>query len=148
MTPQNNLKLERKTLSTRYYWFRFIPLPFMLLFSILYITNTSNWLYLILLLICVSFFILFLRSRRIYYDALNLYVVRFTKETVIPLTDVIKIDRSRTKINGRKYWILTYLTRFKGERKIRYFKSFNFKDFHDSIEAQNPEVSIWKPKFL
>ena len=148
MTPQNSTTLERRTLSTRYYWFRFIPLPFMLLFSILYLTNTSNWLYLILLMICVAFFILFLRSRRIYYDAENLYVVRFTNETIIPLTDVVKIDRSRTKINGRKYWILTYHTKFKGVRKIRYFKSFNFKQFHDAIEAQNPEVSIWKPKFL
>lgn len=148
MTPQNSITLERKTLSTRYYWFRFIPLPFMLLFSVLYLTNTSNWLYLILLMICVAFFILFLRSRRIYYDTENLYVVRFTNETIIPLTDVVKIDRSRTKINGRKYWILTYHTKFKGERKIRYFKSFNFKQFHDAIEAQNPEVSIWKPKFL
>ena len=148
MLVNENKEGQRIAISTRFYWFKFLTIPFIILFLVLYIRNLDNYFYLGLLLFSIVAYFQFARSRRIYFDEENVYIVKFTSETVIPFVNIISINRSKTRLNGRRFWILKYQTKLDDTKEIRYFQSFNLNRFHKAVEHVNPKVEIWIHPFL
>jgi len=108
----------------------------------------ENWsYYLLVFLILIGFGYLLWNRRRLKHDGANLYIKRGNDETRIPLTRVISIKRSSTKVNGSRYWILIYLNEIKEEQKLRFNSDFN-KEFFDTVRDSNPDVIIWEHPFL
>lgn len=139
---------ERELITTGYYGGRYIMLALSIIFGLNLISDPSSWVFAILFLITLGFFFLFRRSRRIYFDDKNLYLLRHKEEIVVPFTDIVSIKRSRTKINGSRPWILRYKDKNNIEKKIRYFRMFFVKKFHQTVKSENPEIIIWEHPFF
>ena len=103
--------------------------------------------FLIALLILTGLSYLLWKRRRLKHDSKNLYIKRGREETCVPLSDIVSIKRSRTKVNGMRYWTLIYLDEIKQERKLRFNSYFN-KEFFNAVRENNPKVVIWEHPFF
>jgi cbb3-type cytochrome oxidase subunit 3 len=129
-------------------WWRFIiaPVVFLVTANMIQEGTYSSWKILIILLLSGIFYLLW-KHRRLKFDNKNLYIKRGKAETTVPLTNIVSIKRSRTKVNGGRYWILIYLDQLNEERKLRFDSDFD-KEFHDMVKENNPEVVIWTHPFF
>lgn len=108
----------------------------------------ENWsYYLLVFLILIGFGYLLWNRRRLKHDNTNLYIKRGNDERRVPLSNIVSIKRSSTKVNGSRYWILIYLDEIKEEQKLRFNSDFN-KEFFDTVRDRNPEVIIWEHPFF
>jgi len=140
---------EKKMITTGIIrWLRF-PILFVSVFMGAEVLKfEENWsFYLLIFLILIGIGYLLWNRRRLKHDTKNLYIKRGKEETRVPLTNVISVKRSRTKVNGSRYWILIYLDEIKQERTLRFNSSFN-KPFFDAIRENNPDVVIWEHPFF
>lgn len=147
-TQENKSAKERELITTGYYAGRYPMLVLAVIFGLNLISDPSSWVFAILLLISIGFYFLFRRSRRIYYDDKNLYLLRHKEEVIVPLTEIVSIKRSRAKVNGSRFWILIYKDKQNQEKRIRYFRTFFVKDFHQKVKKENPAVVIWTHPFF
>lgn len=137
-----------KVVTYGYRWVRFILIPLIIFALIGLFEFGENWARDLLILIVLLFlYFLFWRSRRLKHDSENLYIINGNKTKVVPFTSIISIKRSRTKINGSRFWILKYTNDLEETRTIRYSTSFT-KEFRDSVMKANPDVVIWTHPFF
>jgi len=129
-------------------WLRFpIAIVVVILFTD-FLKFNSYWQYhLLFFLIFSGLFYLLWNRRRLKHDSANLYIKRGKDETRVPLSNIVSIKRSRTKVNSKRYWILIYLDEIKQERKLRFDSDFN-KPFFDAVRDNNPKVIIWEHPFF
>lgn len=129
-------------------WLRFpIAIVVVILFTE-FLKFNSYWQYhLLFFLIFSGLFYLLWNRRRLKHDSANLYIKRGKDETRVPLSNIVSIKRSRTKVNSKRYWILIYLDEIKQERKLRFDSDFN-KPFFDAVRDNNPKVIIWEHPFF
>lgn len=139
---------KRKIVSHGYRWGRFIVLPLIIFFILILIQgdNDRSISFLIVVILSALYFLLW-RWKKLQHDSQNLYVIRGNKTQVIPFTSIISIKRSRTKINGGRFWILKYKNELEETRTIRYNTSFT-KEFRQSVRIANPDVVIWEHPFF
>ncbi|PLX10431.1 MAG: hypothetical protein C0598_10435 [Marinilabiliales bacterium] len=139
---------KRKVVTYGYRWVRFIIIPLVIFALAGFFEFGENWEKNLLILIVLLFlYFLFWRSRRLQHDSENLYIIRGNKTKVVPFTSIISIKRSKTKINGSRFWILKYLNHLEETRTIRYNTSFT-KEFRESVRKANPDVVIWEHPFF
>jgi len=129
-------------------WLRFpIAIVVVILFTD-FLKFNSYWQYhLLFFLIFSGLFYLLWNRRRLKHDSANLYIKRGKDETRVPLSNIVSIKRSRTKVNSKRYWILIYLDEIKQECKLRFDSDFN-KPFFDAVRDNNPKVIIWEHPFF
>ncbi len=142
---------ERLQLTNGYRWWRWVTIPFAIIafIGLLYWENVTN--NIIVLLISILLFFLFYKARAIYFDSRNIYFVRGHDETIVPMRTVKSLKRSRGKLNGRRFWILTYEGDAAQEKKSRFFcnsMGSTIKKFKTNLQAQNPDVVIWDHPFF
>lgn len=140
---------EKKMITTGIIrWWRYIIAPIVLIVTASMIQHGtySNWKIIILLLFSGITYLLW-KHRRLKFDSENLYIKRGNEETTVPLTNIVSIKKSSTKVNGERYWILIYVDELQQERKLRFKSDFN-KEFHDTVKKNNPEVIIWTHPFF
>ena len=101
----------------------------------------------LILLILTGIIYLLWKHRRLKYDSKNLYIQRGKEETNFPLSNILSIKKSKTKINGQRFWILIYLDKQKMEKKLRFKSNFN-KEFHNTVRQNNPNVVILTHPFF
>ncbi|MCB0696287.1 MAG: hypothetical protein KDC07_02915 [Chitinophagaceae bacterium] len=98
------------------------------------------------LIISIGLYLLLLRARRLRFDQQNLYVIHGRAERTIHFSDIESIKKSRSKINGRRHWIVTYDDGTGKKRKLRYFP-WDFggvsKKLNAAVQSANPKVVIW-----
>lgn len=139
---------ERKVVTYGYRWLRFVLIPIIIVSILGLIDSIEDWeINILTLIVSLFLYFLFWRSRRMQHDSENLYVINGSKTKVIPFTSIISIKRSRTTINGSRFWILKYLNQLEETRTLRYNTSFT-KEFRDSVEKANPDVVIWTHPFF
>ncbi len=140
---------EKKMITTGIIrWWRYIIAPIVLIVTASMIQHGtySNWKIIILLLFSGITYLLW-KHRRLKFDSENLYIRRGNEETTVPLTNIVSIKRSSTRVNNERYWILIYLDELQQERKLRFNSDFD-KEFHDTVKKNNPEVIIWTHPFF
>lgn len=89
-------------------WMRWIMVPFAFFSVLHFFSNPLSLKGYVAFLITVGLFYLLKRARRLEYDEKNLYIIRDKKEKVVPFTSIISIKKSRTKVNGERFWKLKY----------------------------------------
>ena len=129
-------------------WLRY-PIGFLaIIFLVEFFKFTSHWHYYLTTFTILSGIFYWLWNRRMLrHDSKNLYILRGKTETIVPLSKVVSIKRSRAKVNSSRYWILIYLNELKEEKKLRFDSDFN-KPFFDAVRDNNPEVVIWEHPFF
>ena len=135
---------EKKMITTGIIrWWRFFIVPIVIIVAsdMFDSGRYSWWKVLILLFLCWLVYFLWKR-RRLRFDSNNLYILRGKIETIVPLSKIISIKRSKTKVNGSRYWILIYIDEDGKKRKLRFDSDFD-KEFHETVKDNNPEVVIW-----
>lgn len=138
---------ERKQISNGYGWFRYLLIPVVLILLSDVIYGNEYWyIELPFLVLTIAAYYWLSRSRKIKYDEKNLYLIYGKKEKVIPFQDIISIKRSRSKVNGSRYWILKYQS--DKVRTVRYFRDYFNKEFHSAVRTINPNVVIWTHPFF
>ncbi|MEZ5016968.1 MAG: hypothetical protein R2800_07935 [Flavipsychrobacter sp.] len=142
---------ERLVLTNGYRWIRwlFVPIGFGVLLELV---NTDGYTLLKsgILLGCILFYFIFWSVRKIRFDNTNLYVIKGNREKLVPLKNIKKLAKSRAKVNGERFWIITFEEDHQ-EKKLRYFSSFingNNKTFKAAIQKANPDVVIWEHPFF
>ncbi|MBT3801616.1 MAG: hypothetical protein HOG05_10745 [Bacteroidetes bacterium] len=139
---------NRKTITYGIRWTRFILIPIVLGIVLEIIdTDINRFRNFIFFLICLGMFYLLSRFRRLKHDSENFYIIHGTKEKAIHFSSIISIKRSRTKVNGGRFWILTYKEQSGKEHRCRFFSSFN-KEFFSQVKNVNPDVIIWTHPFF
>ncbi|MCB0699474.1 MAG: hypothetical protein H6551_01665 [Chitinophagales bacterium] len=142
---------ERIKLTNGYRWFRWV-FVFIGSFAIIgllsgdYLVNNS-----IGLVICILLFYLFNKSRRIFFDSRNIYIVHGNHEKEIPLRTVKSLKRSRGKVNSQRFWIVAYEGDGAQEKKFRFFSNpfdSTIKQFKQAIKEHNAGVVIWDHPFF
>ena len=134
---------ERRVMRPGWAWARWVMLP-AVLFTFLYlIQNPTSWGAFIVLAVFVGLFFFFRRARRLEHDDENIYIIRAKKIVkTISFKEINSIKRSAAKVNGERYWIVRYNDGGK-EKKLRYFRLFFNKEFHQAVRDMNPDVVIW-----
>ena len=129
-------------------WWRFIIALVILIVTLGMIQEgTYSSLKTLILLILTGIIYLLWKHRRLKYDSKNLYIQRGKEETNFPLSNILSIKKSKTKINGQRFWILIYLDKQKMEKKLRFKSNFN-KEFHNTVRQNNPNVVILTHPFF
>jgi|GEM_PF-1943402 len=146
------MKDERTELSNGYRWWRHVLYLPILFFLMGVISFNSNVLWMVAgLCVSIGLYILLLRSRRLRFDDLNLYVIHGQVERAIHYTAIESIKKSRAKVNGRRFWIVTYDDGSWRKRKLRYFP-WDFggvsTQFNNAVRQVNPKVVIWEHPFF
>ncbi|MFY0630575.1 MAG: hypothetical protein JXR05_09350 [Flavobacteriaceae bacterium] len=142
-TKKQSAKKKREVIKSGKAWIRWLMIP-IAFFAVLDIWDKPyRWTGLIVLLISIGLFYLFKKARRLEHDDENLYIIRDKKEKVVPFISIISIKRSAAKVNGSRYWILSYRDDLDKKRKLRYFRSFYNKEFQEALRIANPKVVIW-----
>lgn len=143
--PEQPIEVEKRQAITISFirWTRFllVPVLFALLLQIIS-ESEDRALHFIYLFLTIGLYLLLYNKRRLKHDSKNLYIIRGKKEKAVPFSRISSIKKSKSKVNGQRYWILRYTDELAKERKIRFFADFN-KPFHDSVRLVNPEVVIW-----
>lgn len=142
---------ERLRLSNGFRWARWV-FAFIGVFALLgLLTWESPVQNIIVLVICVVLFYLFNRSRRVFFDSRNIYILRGRDEAEIPLRTVRSLKKSRAKVNNKRFWIVTYEGDGAQEKKFRFFPvtfDSNVKKLKEHLKKNNPEVVIWDHPFF
>jgi len=137
---------NRKVISNCTRWPRFLLWPIFLAGIFQLEEDPQSWqTTAAVLLICAIVYRLIYKRRRLQYDDEALYQIWGKREVPIALKNIQSIKRSTWKINGCRYWKLSYLDN-QNSRTIRFFGSiYNNpeKELHRAIEAANPNVIIW-----
>tara|TARA_B100000795_G_C22699028_1_gene398839 strand:+ start:445 stop:891 length:447 start_codon:yes stop_codon:yes gene_type:complete len=129
-------------------WWRFIIAPVVLIVTLsMFQEGTFSPLKILILLILSGIVYLLWKRKRLKFDSKNLYIKRGKEETNFPLTNIISIKRSSTKVNGARYWILMYSDEIRQERTLRFDSYFN-KEFFEAVRKKNPKVVIWEHPFF
>jgi hypothetical protein len=135
-------KKKKKITSNSIRWWRFIiALVILIVTWDMLQEGTYSSLKIIILLILSGIIYLLWKDRRLKYDRKNLYIQRGKEETNFPLTNIVSIKKSKTKINGQRFWVLTYVDKQNIEKKLRFKSNFN-KEFHNTVRQNNPNVII------
>jgi hypothetical protein len=135
-------KNKKKITSNSMRWWRFIiALVILIVTWDMLQEGTYSSLKIIILLILSGIIYLLWKDRRLKYDRKNLYIQRGKEETNFPLTNIVSIKKSKTKINGQRFWVLTYVDKQNIEKKLRFKSNFN-KEFHNTVTQNNPNVII------
>jgi hypothetical protein len=135
-------KKKKKITSNSIRWWRFIiALVILIVTWDMLQERTYSSLKIIILLILSGIIYLLWKDRRLKYDRKNLYIQRGKEETNFPLTNIVSIKKSKTKINGQRFWVLTYVDKQNIEKKLRFKSNFN-KEFHNTVRQNNPNVII------
>jgi hypothetical protein len=135
-------KKKKKITSNSMRWWRFIiALVILIVTWDMLQERTYSSLKIIILLILSGIIYLLWKDRRLKYDRKNLYIQRGKEETNFPLTNIVSIKKSKTKINGQRFWVLTYVDKQNIEKKLRFKSNFN-KEFHNTVRQNNPNVII------
>ena len=135
-------KKKKKITSNSMRWWRFIiALVILIVTWDMLQEGTYSSLKIIILLILSGIIYLLWKDRRLKYDRKNLYIQRGKEETNFPLTNIVSIKKSKTKINGQRFWVLTYVDKQNIEKKLRFKSNFN-KEFHNTVRQNNPNVII------
>jgi hypothetical protein len=135
-------KNKKKITSNSMRWWRFIiALVILIVTWDMLQEGTYSSLKIIILLILSGIIYLLWKDRRLKYDRKNLYIQRGKEETNFPLTNIVSIKKSKTKINGQRFWVLTYVDKQNIEKKLRFKSNFN-KEFHNTVRQNNPNVII------
>jgi hypothetical protein len=135
-------KNKKKITSNSIRWWRFIiALVILIVTWDMLQERTYSSLKIIILLILSGIIYLLWKDRRLKYDRKNLYIQRGKEETNFPLTNIVSIKKSKTKINGQRFWVLTYVDKQNIEKKLRFKSNFN-KEFHNTVRQNNPNVII------
>ncbi len=135
---------KRKWIIYGFSWIRFVLIPVALGFLSEAISSDINrWINIAVVLFCIGLFMWMKKLRKLKYDEENLYIIRAKSEKVVHYSKIRSIKRSKAKVNGTRYWILRYEDEDNKEKKIRYFLSFFYGDFHNKVKEINPEVVIW-----
>ena len=134
---------RREILTYGYSWMQY-PMLAALVFQVLYLINFPNigFYYTLCTISILCLYLTFKQARKIKYDQKNLYIIKFKKEKTIPFTNIISIKKSKSKINGSRYWKLKYSLSNQEATTIRFFSDFN-KSFHRLVRSANPDVIIW-----
>lgn len=135
---------EKKTITFGKAWLRYLLVPFILVFVFGIFAGDFNdgWTF-VFLFISIGLFLLIKRARKLKHDDEYFYIIRDKKEKAIHFSQIISIKKSRSKVNGSRYWILRY--KIEGADKIkkcRFFSSFD-GEFHRAVRKVNPDVVIW-----
>lgn len=132
-----------------YGWTRYILWPFLLaiLLNIFDETKGRAWIVVYFFLGIGLYFLLY-RARKLKYDSSSLYIIRGKKEKAVPFKKIISVKRSRSKVNGSRFWILVYSNEEGVNKKLRFFRSFFNRDFHEKIRMAKPSVVIWNHPFF
>ena len=140
---------ERKVISKGIAWFRYV-VGAIIFFIVLTIPNSIKEvpLKLLSILILVLIFYALKKARKLQYDVNNFYIIHGEKEKIITYKNIISIKRSRTKVNGGRFWIVLYKNEDGYEKKCRFFLDFFYSDFLNSVKAKNPSVVIWTHPFF
>ncbi len=137
---------KRITLKDGIAWVRWLIVPIALGFLMSAFSeggHTSRDLFIVF--ICYLLFILIKKSRKIQYDSESLYIIHGKKEKIIQFANIISIKKSNTKINGKRFWKLTYDIDDK-KQTCRYFADLfdlDAKKMNEKIRKINPNVIIW-----
>jgi hypothetical protein len=135
-------KKKKKITSNSIRWWRFIiALVILIVTWDMLQEGTYSSLKILILLILSGIIYLLWKDRRLKYDRKNLYIQRGKEETNFPLTNIVSIKKSKTKINGQRFWVLTYVDKQNIEKKLRFKSNFN-KEFHNTVRQNNPNVII------
>lgn len=142
---------ERLKLTNGFRWYRWI-FAFIGFFALIGVIAWENVaINFTGLVVCVTLFLLFNKSRRIFFDNRNFYLLYGKSEKAIPLRTVISLKRSRGKVNSRRFWIVTYEGEGAQEKKFRFFHgpfSGTIKKLQAALKEQNPDVVIWDHPFF
>ena len=134
---------KRRVIKSGWAWVRWVMILAIAIAAQNFFQNHESWPAFIVLLVFVGLFFLFKRARRLEYDDENLYVIRAKKNVkTIHFKEINSIKRSGARVNGERYWIIRYQDGDK-QRKIRYFRLFFNKEFHQAVRDVNPNVVIW-----
>lgn len=139
---------ESKIISYGYTWMRylFIPLILVFTFGILVGDFKDGWTF-VLLFISFGLFLFFKKARKLKHDDEYFYIIHDKKAKAIHFTNIISIKKSRSKVNGSRYWILKYKTEEEKVKSCWFFSSFD-GEFHRSVRTINPDVVIWEHPFF
>lgn len=142
---------ERFRLSNGFRWFRWI-FAFIGFFALIGVLAWENLAYNMTgLIICTALFLLLNRSRRIFFDSRNIYIIRGKDEKEIPLRTIRSLKRSRAKVNSKRFWIITYEADGAQEKKFRFLPvtfDSNIKKLKEYLKQHNPDVVIWDHPFF
>lgn len=141
-------KRKKKITSNIICWWNFIiALVILIVTSGIIQEGTYSSLKTLILLILNGIIYLIWKHRRLKYDSKNLYIQRGKEETNFSWSNIVSIKKSKTKINGQRFWILIYLDEQKMEKKLRFKSNFN-KEFHNTVRQNNPnEIILTHPFF-
>lgn len=147
----NEKREKRKTLSYGMRWPRYIfaVLGFFILIDI--VSNIEDILYnLTQLMLCGMLFLIFYSIRRLQFDKDNLYIIKGSDETIVPLSSIISIKKSSTKVNGSRYYKILYKDEFNEEHIRRYMPGIfgESKNFIAAVQKANPDVIHWSHPFF
>lgn len=139
---------KRKVINYGYRWVRFIfILPIIGAIFEFFAEDSklaNSFLY---LFIFIGLYLLFWMARRLQHDDECFYIIRGKKEKAIHYSRIVSVKRSRSKVNGGRFWILKYTDDLEKKRTCWFFSSFD-KEFHESVRKVNPEVIIWTHPFF
>lgn len=142
---------ERIMLTNGFRWYRWI-FVFIGVFPVIGILAWENLVNnFVGLIVCAALIYLFNKSRRIYFDSRNIYIVRGKDEKEIPLRTVKSLKRSRGKVNSRRFWIVAYEAEGAQEKKFRFFSEpfgGTMKKFKAQLRQENGDVIIWDHPFF
>lgn len=95
--------------------------------------------------ICGGLVFLLWIYRKVKYDDKNVYFISGNRKKVVPYETITELKRSKSRVNGDRFWILKYENE-NGSIKTRRFFHGIFrdgpKDFHQKLKAVNPGVNI------
>lgn len=139
---------EKKTITFGKAWLRYLVIPVIavFIFGILVGDFKDGWTF-VLLFISIGLFLLLKRSRKLKHDNEHFYIIHGKKEKAIHYCNIISIKRSRSKVNGGRYWILKYKNDEEKVKSCRFFSSFD-GEFHRSVRTINSDVVIWEHPFF
>ncbi len=143
---------ERKVINNGIKWVRYI-FSVLAFFTFINILDTSEdrWRNIVFLMAWIGLYVLFTHARRLQYDSEHFYIIRGSKEKKIHFSNIKSIKRSRSKVNGSRFWILTYTNAKGKDRKCRFFLGWgqwSSKDFREGVRKVNPKVIIWEHPFF
>lgn len=143
--PEQAFQIEKRKAITISFlrWTRFLLVPvFPAIILQIFSQSEDRALGFIYLFCAIGLYALLYRIRRLQFDSKFFYIVRGKAEKAIPLSAISSIKRSRTKVNGSRFWKLRYCESNGKERLVRYFSDFD-KEFHTAVRKANPVVVVW-----
>jgi hypothetical protein len=137
--------VKRETITNGIAWTRFILVPFIIYAVSMVFTSDDKFAFLLFSLTLLGVFFLLSKARKLKYDDEKVIKIKGAHVLFIPFSEIIELRKSKSKVNGSRFWIMTYLDENKNEKKIRYFhgifQGFG-EEFHKKLRMANPSVNI------